>query len=238
MRISQDPELLAASLPDIPRWIETRSLLLSGDATLRIAQRHDGAIVMDTDFPSGSVVGRADIALLREVLADVPADFELNVQMDALNDAQQALPRWAVAEVIVHAPAQPYPSSGPAELGVVVSAPPDDRFLEPLPDDVRRYAAVAEAVAVRVVGGKAVAVCAASDVTETLWDVGIDTLEGHRRCGYATACFRALAIWMASRRRQPVWAAYEEYPPSVELAKKLGFQPVDRIAVLSPRPAP
>jgi predicted GNAT family acetyltransferase len=71
-------------------------------------------------------------------------------------------------------------------------------------------------------------------VTETLWDVGIDTLEGHRRRGHAAACFHALAAWMAGRGRQPVWSAYEDYPPSLTLAAKLGFQPVDRIAVLSP----
>jgi len=234
VRLSQDPELLAASLPDVPRWVETRSLLLSG-GTLSIAAHGDGVVVTDTQSPSGSLVGRADSALLRDVLADVPDDFELIIQMDALNQAQQALPHWAVAEVIVHTPAHPYASSAPAELGVVVSAPPAQRFLEHFPDDVRLYAAIAEAAAVRVLGEKVVAVCVASDVTETLWDVGIDTLEGHRRRGYATACFRVLATWMASRGRQPVWAAYEKYPPSLKLAAKLGFQPVDRIAVLSPR---
>jgi GNAT superfamily N-acetyltransferase len=115
-----------------------------------------------------------------------------------------------------------------------VSAPPEQRWLEGLPEDVRLYARLAEAIAVQIVGGAVVAVCAAGDVTETLWDVGIDTLEGHRRRGHAAACFHALAAWMAGRGRQPVWSAYEDYPPSLTLAAKLGFQPVDRIAVLSP----
>lgn len=162
----------------------------------------------------------------------MPNDFELIVQMDALDQVSEALPCWAVAEVIVHSPARPYRSGERSEPGVVVSAPPDERLLEHLPNDVRMYAAAAEAVAVRVLGQDVVAVCAASDVTETLWDVGIDTIEGRRRRGYATACFHTLADWMAARGRQPVCAAYENYPPSLKLAEKLGFQPVDRIAVL------
>lgn len=236
MRIPSDPELLAGALPDVPRWVETRSLLLSGAGVLKIASDGGAAVLVDPQFPSGSVIGQADTALLRDVLADVPNDFELIVQMDALDQVREALPCWAVAEVIVHSPARPYRSGERSEPGVVVSAPPDEHFLEHLPNDVRMYAAAAEAVAVRVLGQDVVAVCAASDVTETLWDVGIDTIEGRRRRGYATACFHTLADWMAARGRQPVWAAYENYPPSLKLAEKLGFQPVDRIAVLSPLP--
>jgi len=55
VRLSQDPELLAASLPDVPRWVETRSLLLSG-GTLSIAAHGDGVVVTDTQSPSGSLV--------------------------------------------------------------------------------------------------------------------------------------------------------------------------------------
>lgn len=46
----------------------------------------DGGVVMDTQLPSGAVIGRADPALLLDVLADVAGDFELIVQMDALTE--------------------------------------------------------------------------------------------------------------------------------------------------------
>ncbi len=234
MLVPHELEQLLAILPDVPRWIETRSLLLSGSGMLSIAQDGDGAVVMDTQFPSASVIGRADTELLRDVLADVPDDFELIVQMNALVQARAALPGWAAAEAIVHSPRVPYCSGDRPGPGVVVSAPAEKRLLEHLPADVRTYAASADAVAVRILKEKAVAICAAGDVTETLWDVGIDTLTAHRRRGYATACFHALADWMAARGKQPVWAAYEDYPPSLRLAERLGFQPVDRLAVLSP----
>lgn len=234
MQLTHDAEALAAALPDMPRWLETRSLLLSGNASVRVSDDGHGGVVLDTTFPSGAVFGRADCEFLREVLVEVPEDFELVVQMDTLQAAQEALPSWTVAQAVVHSLVRPYPSGERAEAGVVVSAPPEQRWLEGLPEDVRLYARLAEAIAVQIVGGAVVAVCAAGDVTETLWDVGIDTLEGHRRRGHAAACFHALAAWMAGRGRQPVWSAYEDYPPSLTLAAKLGCQPVDRIAVLSP----
>ena len=101
---------------------------------------------------------------------------------------------------------------------------------------MRRHAALAAAIAVRVVDDEVVAVCAAGDVTETLWDVGIDTVPGHRRRGHAAAAFRALAAHMARAGRQPVWGAQDDNVASLALAARLGFEPVDRLALLSPAP--
>jgi len=61
-----------------------------------------------------------------------------------------------------------------------------------------------------------------------------DSLELARR-GYAAACFLALAAHMSRDGPQPVWAAEEDNTASMQLAAKLGFDPVDRLAVLSPR---
>lgn len=236
-QLPREAPALAAVLPDVPRWLETRSLLLSGRASTWIADDSAAAVVVDTTLPLGALVGRAERELLRDLLARVPEGFELIAQMDSLDRARQALPEWAVTRAVVHTLARPYPSGEYADSDVIVSAPPDARWLTGLPDDVRHSAGLAEAIAVRVVNGTVVAVCAAGHVTETLWDVGIDTLHGQRRRGYAASCFYALAGWMAERGRQPVWAAYEDYPPSLTLAEKLGFRPVDQVAVLSPPPS-
>jgi len=117
---------------------------------------------------------------------------------------------------------------------VVVSAPLDPAVLAGLPADVRADAENAPAAAVSVVDGSPVAVCMVSGLTETLWDVGIDTIESARRQGHATAAFLALAAVMAAQGRQPVWAAYEDYPPSLALAARLGFRPVARMVELAP----
>lgn len=237
MPLPGDPLALAAVLPDLPRWVETRSLLRTGRALLGLGADGEGAVVVDPRFPSGSIVGRPDPAVLRQSLARVPGDFSLIVQLDALDAARAALADWTVAFAIVHSPGRRFQEGRELEPGVVLSAPPQERWLSQLPWEIRRYAADAEAVAVSLAKESVVAVCAAGDVTETLWDVGVDTLPGHRRRGHAAACFRALAAHMASLGRQPVWAAEEDNVASLRLAAKLGFQVVDRLALMSP-PAP
>jgi len=232
VRLPDDPLALAAALPDVPRWVETRWLLHAGEGVLTVGPDRSGGAVVGARLPLGAVIGRADPALLRDVLADVADDFELIVQMDTLDEAQEALPDWIAAQAIVHSLARPHPSGARAEPGVIVSAPPEERWLDQLSGPDRLFATRAPAVAVRVVEGMVVAMCMASAVTETLWDVGVDTLEGHRRRGYAAACFRALAAHMASQGRQPVWAAEEDNASSLRLAAQLGFRPVDRVALL------
>ncbi len=111
---------------------------------------------------------------------------------------------------------------------MIVSAPLDPAVLTGLPDDMRRDAADSAAVAVRLIDGVPVSVCAVSDLTETLWDVGLDTVESARRQGHGAAVFRALAATMAAQGQQPVWAAYEDYVPSLAMAERLGFRLDDR----------
>lgn len=231
---------LAAALPDVPRWVEARSLLLAGcEVELRLGG--GGGVVMETAFPTACLVGRPDAALLEELLGAAPDGFELLVQLDALAETRAALPGWTVAFATIHSPARPWRPGADPEPGVIVSEPPDADVLAPLPFEVRRYAEAAQAVAVRAVDGAAVAVCAAGSVTETLWDVGVDTLESHRRGGHAATAFRALAAHMANQGRQPVWMAVQDNAASMRLAAKLGFVPADRLAVLTaptPRESP
>lgn len=226
-----DPAALATALPDDARWVYARSLLLSGDAHVRLGTAGDCALVLD---PTTAVlVGRPDPELLREVLAEPPGRALL-LEEDALAGARAALPGWNPRLFIVHLRPEPYPADTPPAPGVVVSAPLDPAVLAGLPADVRADAQDAPAAAVRVVDGVPVAVCSVSDLTETLWDVGIDTIEPARRQGHGIAAFLALAALMAAQGRQPVWAAYEDYPPSLALAARLGFRPVARMAELLP----
>lgn len=228
---------LAAQLPDLPCWVETRALLLSGAAIVRRSAASGGAVVLDPALPSGFLVGRPDATLLRDVLGDAPPRFELFVQAAAQDGASAALPEWEVATATVFSPRTPWraPGDGAArQPDVVVSDPPEPHWLALVPeaDEVRFYAALSEAIALRVVDGAVVAVCAAGDVTQTLWDVGIDTVAGHRRRGHGAAAFRALAAHMAATGRQPVWCAEDDNVASQSMAARLGFAPAGRIAIL------
>ena len=233
-------QTLVSALPDGPSWVETRALLLSGTAIVRSAAGGDGAVVLDPALPSGFLAGRADAALLRDVAATAAADFELVVQADAIGAACAALPGWTLSTATVFSLTSPWTTAGDGEAtaATVVCAPPDERWLARVPEDdeVRFYAAMAEAIALALVDGDVVAaVCAAGDVTETLWDVGIDTVPEHRRAGHGTAAFRALAAHMAAAGKQPVWCAEDDNVASMAMAARLGFAPVDRIGILRTR---
>ena len=226
-----DPAALGAALPDEARWVYARSMLLAGHAHVRLGAAGDGALVLD---PTTAVlVGRPDPQLLREALAG-PPERSLLIEEDALAGARVALPGWIARLFVVHLRPEPYAADTQFAPGVVVSAPLDPAVLAGLPAEVRADAEDAPAAALSFVDGLPVAVCAVSDLTETLWDVGIDTITSARRQGQATAAFLALAAVMAAQGRQPVWAAYQDYPPSLALAARLGFRAVARMAELVP----
>lgn len=77
-------------------------------------------------------------------------------------------------------------------------------------------------------GGMPVAFCYGTE-SETWWDTAIDTLEPFRRRGFAAAAFERMMELMAERGKQPVWGALESNTASMELAKRLGFVPCDRL---------
>ena len=80
------------------------------------------------------------------------------------------------------------------------------------------------------VDGSPVAFCYAGAVTESLWDVAVDTVRAHRRKGHAGACVAHRVRLMRGQGKEPVWQAELNNPPSWRLAEKLGFEPIDELA--------
>jgi GNAT superfamily N-acetyltransferase len=76
-----------------------------------------------------------------------------------------------------------------------------------------------------------VSFCYSGSRTESLWDVSIDTLAGHRNRGYAALCVTFLIEHFRRQGLAPVWGALESNLPSMKLAAKLGFTPVDQLVV-------
>ena len=83
-----------------------------------------------------------------------------------------------------------------------------------------------------------VAFCYASSTTESLWDVSIDTAEAYRRRGLARSAVHLMDAFQRDHSRQPVWGSYVSNVPSLRLATRLGFVPVDTLFVFSRRPQP
>jgi len=88
-----------------------------------------------------------------------------------------------------------------------------------------------QAVAVVLEEGVPVSLCYPALVTESFWDVTIETVEGYRRGGRAVAAFLRLESEMRDSGLEPVWGALESNAASLALAAKLGFERVGAIRV-------
>jgi GNAT superfamily N-acetyltransferase len=81
-------------------------------------------------------------------------------------------------------------------------------------------------IAATWVDGAPVSFCYAGTMTETIWDVALETLEAHRGRGYATSCVAFMIHLMRATGREPAWGALETNRASRRLAEKLGFDRV------------
>jgi GNAT superfamily N-acetyltransferase len=227
-------EDLRTRLPDEPRWAEARWLLASGEGRMHAAG--DGAVVVARRLPLAAVVGRPSPALLHELVDAGPADLELIVQTEDVEHVREVLGGWTTTWARLHRwpEGRPLPSP-PPDVEVVVSEPPSRQLLATLSDDARRWARPARALALHLADEQPVSLCIALAVTETLWDVGVETDPGHRRRGLSRACFAALAQHLAADGLRPMWGAAEDNAASLTLAASLGFVPDERIALLTRR---
>lgn len=231
---------LADRLPDVPRWVEARSFLLSGECEiLGLREEPKLSYVVLDPGPLGGVivVGAPDGDAIAEA-ALRSRGGSLVAQMDQAARIATLLPEWTASRAILHL-------LGDAErLPIVVPGPV--RFLEEgelasLDVDVGselaeelEIGAGRSPIAATFVDGRPVSFCYAGAVTETLWDISIDTVPEHRRRGHAALCVTHLIHHMRAQGKAPVWGSDVANPPSWMLARKLGFVPVDEIALFEP----
>ena len=239
--MSRDREALLALLPDLPRWVELRALLLGnrGDV-LGFRRAPLAAAVADAAFGAAFVVGEPSFEAIGEALGLVGLSGILISAPESAAWVRQAIPELGAERAIVH------------ELGAGAALPaippgnvrhlrPDEVETLTLPPELRVELRAATAagtpIAAALAAGEPVAFCYAGSVTETLWDVSIDTHEPWRRRGFAS---RAAGFEIARLRafgRRPVWGAAESNTGSRRLAAKLGFVPVDELWIFATPPS-
>ncbi|MDP8952601.1 MAG: GNAT family N-acetyltransferase [Actinomycetota bacterium] len=247
--MSSTPEMrrLAALLPDIPRFLETRGMLLEGCDLLGLEEDTEGpSFVVRGLYPEGelvSVLGSPASGAIAEAV-DRNGDSGAVIAMpENAPLVARAVPDWKMQPAILHllgqAGLQESPGTPEGEIRLLsdqeesVVLPP---VLQPdlraeLEDALRRGTPLA---AMFVEDGP-VSFCYVASETEGLWDVAIDTLDGHRRRGYAAWCAAFMVRHMyETTGKDPVWGALETNVASTSLVAKLGFVPVDRYFVLEP----
>lgn len=254
------PASLADLLPDEPRFVDLRGLLLSGRCEVQCGDDPGrGFLARSHDFPFGAVFGRPETETVRCAVAGAHAaattragegsdeEWHLLAQPESVEAVREALPDWGTRGVMIHRYEGPWPPSPAAPpSGVDVRLAPNGSAaagldLSHLPHALRRELTleyvVRRPMAAALVDGRPVAFCYAPFVTPSLWDVAVDTLEPHRRRGLAAVCFRTLAVHLAADGKRPVWGALESNTASMALAAKLGFVADTRLTSIFQRAA-
>jgi GNAT superfamily N-acetyltransferase len=229
-----DRERLLSALPDVPRWVELRGALLDPAEEVAIFGPPGDCAVVCGDGSVGTVVaivGHPEPRWIRDAAALHPS-AELLVPPEARGHVER-LAGEPLVRAVLHLlpPDRELPLEHPTRILTLEDA----GALRHVPDAQREELLGALArvpLAVACADGVPVAFCYAGSRTETLWDISIDTLETHRRRGYAAAAVAAMARHLAPAGRRPVWGAAEDNPASMLLARKLGFEPVDELFLL------
>ena len=184
-------------------------------------------MLRDPESDLVSVVGWPAREAIVEAVSRCGNNVEVLAQFDYQGPVVAALPRWRKTSATLHTlgerPRLPAVAKGgvrflnEGEIGPNAELAPDlKRELEAAASKTR--------VAATIVGSQAVSFCYAGSVTEQLWDMSIDTLEGHRRRGYASLCVAFMVSHMRKQGKEPVWGALETNEASLGLAAKLGFR--------------
>jgi GNAT superfamily N-acetyltransferase len=224
-----------AHVPDDDASIDLRAMLLSGRCRV-FGDVELGFVACSDAYPFAVAWGRPAGEVMRRAVEEAGwtevEEWHLMAAGEAVGLVAAALPEWRRRGVVLHRwPGRPWPKvGGRGDLrlapegwragGIAIDHLPV-RLVRELSDDF----VAARPLAAAFAGGRMVSWCYAPQETETRWDVSVDTLESHRRRGFAGACFALLAEEMERRGRRPVWGAFDENTPSLGLAAKLGFEP-------------
>ena len=227
-----DPKPLLTRIPDAPEWVWARGTLLSAGASG--IDWTDGGSALLKEGGEACIVGQPPRPQLLSFLGRLPPETEVVLSLEDAR-AMGPVPGWSEELAVVHvqhgAPLKPPAIRG--EVRILEADEPLD--LSHVPEEMVRefeHARHASPLAVAFAEGLPVAFSYAGSQTETWWDVSIDTLEAWRRQGYAAATAHALIEHMRARGKRAVWAAFESNTASLQLAARLGFTPVTRVAAL------
>ena len=223
---------LLAAIPDVPRWVELRGMLLEGSAVVH--GQLGECVVRGTGWGHGLfALGEPPLEVIREAARLAPG-AELLAAPESHPYLAATLGRPGVRARVLSLREDRLPAD-PRETRLLSAS--DSHLLEHVPEPLRDELLVAlrhVPLAAAFVQGQPVSFCYPGSITETLWDISIDTLEPFRRRGLAALAVSAMARHMRRLGRQPVWGAADDNPPSLALAQKLGFEVVDHIFVFPP----
>jgi RimJ/RimL family protein N-acetyltransferase len=225
--------LLADRLPDVPRWVEARALLRG------VGLREEpelSFVALDMEALGGVfVVGTPGDEAIRDAAAR-SAGGSLVAPLEQAARIARLLPEWTATRATLHllGDAPRLPDVTPGQVRFLDAAELGRMDVPAALAEELAIGAEDSPIAAAFVDGRPVSFCYAGAITETLWDISIDTLPDHRRRGWAALCVAHLIHHMRALGKQPVWGSDVANPASWRLARKLGFVAVDEVALFEP----
>lgn len=229
-------EELRHLLNDSVRWIETRHMLyLGAELVGPTSPKPLAGVVLHRDSGTATVIGHPPRESIETVAS---AATELIAFPENYHLVGAAVPEWFGELVTLFNLPETRRLADP-KLGDVRRLAADEISRLPLSDPALRaelHEAAREGATIfaSLEDGAPAAFCYDASATETLWDIGVDTVEGHRRKGHAYRCVSAAIRYWLERGKSPRWAAGESNFVSRRLARKLGFRPVDAMVIFEP----
>jgi RimJ/RimL family protein N-acetyltransferase len=227
---------LAKALPDIPRYVETRAMLLAEHCEIFGQDEAEGLnfVVFHNEFRTVSVIGKPSGEAILQAVDSGDGESDVLAFEDNVTHVETVLPDLLSERAVLHllgdSPSLPVVPDGMVrflgEEEVTSLTGLSDELAEEL-----TVAAKLTQIAATIVDHKPVSFCYAGSITETLWDISIDTCEEYRNRGLAALCVSFLIDHYGRQGKRPVWGAFESNTASMKLAAKLGFVPVDELYV-------
>jgi len=232
---------LAKELPDLPRWVEARGLLLSRRCEVLKPpenQRSAGCFLIEEDRSLACAIKRPVASLVQSFLqrsGSSSGSYQVLAPVQTAGHLRTLLPGWSESPVTVFVHPAPEGLAPPAHPTRLLTE--TDRQLlvdveEPARSELQRALSFAP-ICAAFDNGRPVAFCVALYETECWWDVELHTLEGYRRSGYATAAIAGLTQHMLQQGKRPAWGALEASRAPCGMAVKYGFRAVDRMVVFN-----
>jgi GNAT superfamily N-acetyltransferase len=252
-------------LPDEPRWLDVRGMLLSGRAEVRTAPgehpSHDGFVVVVPDASIVAVVGQPPASTILDAAAGLGGDVNVLAQHEDAGLVAATLRDWGRRTAILHVLPGVMGWEADEDPGARVFTRANAPRLEHVPEPLRlelldalrgrttaRFVPGALPAPPPMTGAHTVPMAAAWSgplpvafcypvwQTARWWDVSIDTLEAHRRRGFGARAARALIRHLRATGRAPVWGALDSNGASRALAARLGFIEATSISVFARQP--
>lgn len=225
-----------AELPDLPRWVEARGLLLAGRG--QVIEDAGGARLIYSGADRLLVPLTVDMPAGIAALAAAHPGTTVLLQDVMLPSARWRLPDWTASRATLYSlpPEQPRtwrPPAWPTALVTREEIETAGHLPGPLRDELLDGAGRSPVWAA-FDAGRPVSFAYAARTTESWFDVSVDTLEASRNRGFGRAAAIALITDLLLKGLNAVWGAVDGNLPSERLAARLGFVPVDELWVMTP----